>query len=833
FIIRSDTHGRNTRNKNLLQNPKCCSSAGQRSFLYRAVTVWNNLPESVGCIDSFSSFKIVEPVRGHPARCDKPLRVTLLASEWNSSREGLSTINRHLAILMAKRSEVKVTLLVPKFACSEEEKRAAEIDKIVIREAEIREGVDPLDWLSSPPEDLKIDVVMGHGAKLGEQAQSIRASHSCLWVQVVHTAHEEEKIARGKEKTTAELDLCKLANLVVAIGPKLTEAYEKQQRIITLTPGTFKEFSTINHSDSGNFTVLTFGRGDPEDCGLKGYDIAAKAVVELREQSYHLIFVSAPDDNQEAVKERLLQSGICNLQLTILNFSLLCKEKLKDCFREVDLCIMPYQTEGFGLTALTALSAGLPFLVSGNSGFGDALRTVPFGAYFVVDSEDPKVWAEAIDGVSKKKRSLRLKEIEQLRTSYEEQFSWEKQCDLLVDRMWEEVYCAGLLKQSLQRILSQLVINNNTLTEELTTSVLDMGFRISDNIGSGNSMFHALSEQLETVRGIKIQHGQLRQSLVQYLRKNPKIPDGTDLYQFVAGYETWADYLTVMKQDGAWGDHLILWAAANCFKTCIHVVNNRCNDVVIRPCGPFDESEPLVLGHVHEQYYISIQPIQGLPERTLQNLQRIQLSVSTANNHTTLTEKFTKIASDKGYRISDNQGSGNCMFHALSEQLETVKGKKNQHGTLRQSLVQYLRDNSELPDGTDLFHFVDGHETWPDYLTYMEQDGSWGDHLILYAAANLFKTCIHVVSSLDNDVDIRPHGPVDESKPLVLGHIHDVHYAEIKFFGAYGYRPGNNQEEREGNQRKLRNFRNFSHETLFLAEKSFIGLETPTMCEKN
>ena len=36
-------------------------------------------------------------------------------------------------------------------------------------------------------------------------------------------------------------------------------------------------------------------------------------------------------------------------------------------------------------------------------------------------------------------------------------------------------------------------------------------------------MFHALSEQLEIVKGIKIQHGQLRQSLVQYLRENPKL----------------------------------------------------------------------------------------------------------------------------------------------------------------------------------------------------------------------------------------------------------------------------------------------------------------------
>ena len=88
-------------------------------------------------------------------------------------------------------------------------------------------------------------------------------------------------------------------------------------------------------------------------------------------------------------------------------------------------------------------------------------------------------------------------------------------------------------------------------------------------------------------------------------------PDGTDLRHFVDSHEKWADYLTYMQQDGAWGDHLILWAAANCFKTCIHVVSNRSNDVVIRPRGPFDESEPLVLGYVQEEYYISIQPIQG------------------------------------------------------------------------------------------------------------------------------------------------------------------------------------------------------------------------------
>ena len=84
------------------------------------------------------------------------------------------------------------------------------------------------------------------------------------------------------------------------------------------------------------------------------------------------------------------------------------------------------------------------------------------------------------------------------------------------------------------------------------------------------------------------------------------------------------------------------------------------------------------------------------------------------------------------------------------------------------------------PDGTDLRRFVYDHETWANYLTCMEQDGTWGDHVILCAAANCFKTCIHVVRSLNDDVVIRPHGLVDESKPLVLGHIGEVHYVSLQ-----------------------------------------------------
>ena len=78
------------------------------------------------------------------------------------------------------------------------------------------------------------------------------------------------------------------------------------------------------------------------------------------------------------------------------------------------------------------------------------------------------------------------------------------------------------------------------------------------------------------------------------------------------------------------------------------------------------------------------------------NLQKMQCDVSKINSNTGPLVELEKIASGKGFVISNNEGSGNCMFHALSEQLNLVKGIKISHGELRQSIVQYLSNNPRL-----------------------------------------------------------------------------------------------------------------------------------------
>ena len=64
----------------------------------------------------------------------------------------------------------------------------------------------------------------------------------------------------------------------------------------------------------------------------------------------------------------------------------------------------------------------------------------------------------------------------------------------------------------------------------------------------------------------------------------------------------------------------------------------------------------------------------------------------------------------------------------------------------------------------------------------MEKEGTWGDHVILHAAANCYKTCIRVISSLGRDIMISPSHPgvIKSNTPLVVGHIHELHYVSLR-----------------------------------------------------
>ena len=140
--------------------------------------------------------------------------------------------------------------------------KAADRHSVSILEALRLAGHNELDWLSFPPEYLRIDVVVFHGVKLGRQAVVIRKSHKCKWVQVVHTVPEElgmfkkcyeNPISTGEEKHHIDVELCWMADFVVGVGPKLDKAFHKyvpcvckrHQDVFVFIPGVFDDFPNI------------------------------------------------------------------------------------------------------------------------------------------------------------------------------------------------------------------------------------------------------------------------------------------------------------------------------------------------------------------------------------------------------------------------------------------------------------------------------------------------------------------------------------------------------------------------------------------------------------
>ena len=373
-----------------------------------------------------------------------------MADEWGSSKGGISTLNRELCKGLAQQPNVLVTLVVPE--CNEKEKKAALYHNVHLAAPDSAlPGYDPVAMLGYPPDNVPIDVVIGHGRKLGPPANIVAKQRRCKRVHIVHTASEQiamyknkaQAVADGESKHQIEVELSKTADVVVGIGPNLTEnikvslrPFKKDEDVLNLMPGIFSEFSELQQAseERESFYTLVFGRGDNEDFELKGYDIAAQAVASLKDKTYQLMFVGAPEGEEEKVKANLLKCGISPSQLTVRGFRK-SREMLGQLFCEADLAIMPSRTEGFGLAALEALSAGLPILVSDNSGLGKALAGIPFGASFVVYSDEHEEWGEAIRRVRKKPRAIRLEEARELRSRYDRRFNWKGQCAALVEKI--------------------------------------------------------------------------------------------------------------------------------------------------------------------------------------------------------------------------------------------------------------------------------------------------------------------------------------------------------------------------------------------------------------
>ena len=397
-----------------------------------------------------------EVLKTRPSYCaeileDQCIDVMFVCSEWDSSKGGLSTLNRELAVNLAKYS--KNNIRVHCFVCGSTEKDRRDASRQGVHLITARRppaSSDPLEWLKIPPPELPHpDIVVGHGRKFGSAAYFISDRTKCKWIHFVHVYCEAlgkfklecsataDAIADNEEKNRQELELCEASDLVVAVGSLLQRKYKRSLpgiKVEVFTPGIFEQYVNIGawqsekfESTEEEFSIFMFGRGSFEDFTLKGYDIVGKAVASLG-RKFELTFVGAPQDEQRKIEKWFRKkTKISRSQLTIRGFC--SHEEMKKMFHEADLIVMPSRTEGFGLVALEALSAGVPVLVSSECGIAKALQNVDGGMSVVVSSDLPEDWANRIRELSEQKPEERHASAMHLREQYGKKYSWKQECE--------------------------------------------------------------------------------------------------------------------------------------------------------------------------------------------------------------------------------------------------------------------------------------------------------------------------------------------------------------------------------------------------------------------
>ena len=375
---------------------------------------------------------------------ERKKHILVLGKSWGWSVDGgLSHVITEMAKQFAKNEEVQVSCLVAE--TKKEQQDQAKEDGVHLVQARSMEGYTPLGCLAFPQDSIAdVDVVIGHGKDVGQHAQPLKTSYSSKWV---HFACSSEV------KIEDELKLCEESDLTFAVGSDVAEECGCQltfcgKEVHSFIPGIFNEIRMYEQGvrERKRFSVITLYPSAKEiTAGEKVYSIPAKAVGMLPVGKYRLIAVCAPGDKPDEVKEILLQQGITHKQLTVRSH---CEDLTSCCkmFVEADLLILPSvpsKCEGFGLIALQAISADLPVLVSSNCGLGNALKDLPHGDLFVVDSDEPEEWKKHIMAMKEKDRSQRLSEAREMRERYNEKYPWEGQCKTVLQKILQQgvLYC--------------------------------------------------------------------------------------------------------------------------------------------------------------------------------------------------------------------------------------------------------------------------------------------------------------------------------------------------------------------------------------------------------
>ncbi|XP_078583521.1 uncharacterized protein LOC144866149 isoform X2 [Branchiostoma floridae x Branchiostoma japonicum] len=384
--------------------------------------------------------------------------VLLVSDQYVTSKENSESINRQVGqTLTGAGRKVYSTVLED----TEEDRKCAEADGVELILPTCIKGDTRkpcMEWLtfdhrtrySSLPQD--VGWIVGHAGVTSKAAATIKeecfpkASLSLVTQTIPEDTEkfkEEEKAMGIGEKEDSIRQDAEKADTVFSVGHRTHDhftntfcAIPKDKRpthyLFLPEPSELFQKTTVEYRETKEKVVLLISRVNTVE-KVKGFDLATKVLSKVVEMSHDRIKLRI-----RGVTEEEYQASMDILQASINSGKLIptllpqgTQEDICRDMQQAHLVLMPSRTEPFGLIGLEAMAAGVPVLISDQSGLATLVnQVIPEFHHSVLritgnDSIDVRQWADQIGKV------LEMSKAEHSRAAALKQ-------RLLKSRYWEE-----------------------------------------------------------------------------------------------------------------------------------------------------------------------------------------------------------------------------------------------------------------------------------------------------------------------------------------------------------------------------------------------------------
>ncbi|XP_048754505.2 uncharacterized protein LOC125665738 [Ostrea edulis] len=163
---------------------------------------------------------------------------------------------------------------------------------------------------------------------------------------------------------------------------------------------------------------------------------------------------------------------------------------------------------------------------------------------------------------------------------------------------------------------------------------------------------------------------------------------------------------------------------------------------------------------------------------------RYSKGIAQSYNVPVFMNSIQKYADSNGFEVHDVTADGNCLFRAIADQLSINGVFGNSPDSLRNFVLKYLRKNPLQEDGSHLEAFLYS-ETWEQYLSRMEKNTEWCDHMTLKASVDALGMKAVIYNVYETDVrrtEVLPGGHQGRTECLTiyLGHFGEFHYLSLR-----------------------------------------------------